>query len=601
MPVDWQSGLRCLAVCLVVEQLAVPWQIAAASDATSNAAPLSESCFFADANSNVIVDSEPSANHNPIASAHIDRTAADSRNTGAVIAIADPETSTGNAQTADARFDVNATGKVVNSANAPSASTASTFASANLDETNKQISSATERVLKKLIEIQRLNTLFRSESTKQPRLRQWRQSLYVETNSGCTMGGTADAMALHYPNIHRPATFFEVDKKVSSTGAVKFFLTSHVADPRRVRPAFSQGIQEPQVVGNCVNIAGDIFELGANATRYLELKKLGLGCSGFRKRILALRDEVDTMISARDSLVRSLPPGTPELAMALAEGRLLRDFRDIIMIEYTQFHSSAIRLYWFQNAAYVLDFAKNSTGAIGGIISIEGSHLRRARWGGTAGLFTTISGVLILVIPLAGRVAGNLAGTVDRRTVTRDFGASIASNTDDAVRDFLALKRLTRVPTSGSDAAVSAAAMGLHPEYSTRLRIYEGLCLMMRSHETNIERYLRQAKRATIENVIYGSTVGSTKVTLGICGMLAGWRYYTKPWIASQLLAAGNTAYGSGTGFSIFENTRVLTTHLIDENRQRSENMLPGQIYRARLSTLDEMAGSLNLTESRNR
>jgi len=324
----------------------------------------------------------------------------------------------------------------------------------------------------------------------------------------------------------------------------------------------------------------------------LKLKGDGQSPGEFRKKLLVLRQKVDADLEARDVLARQLPEGTAASAIALAEGRVLRDFRDIMMLEYSQYHSSAVKLYWFQNAAYLLDFAKNSTGAVGGIISIEGSHLKRARWGGSAALFTTISGALILAIPLAGRIAGNWAGTIDRHTVTRDYGAAIASNTDDIVRDYVALKRLTRA--SSNDLATSASDMGLSPGMSTRLRTYEALCNMMRSHETNIERYLRQAKRTTIENVVYGSTLGSAKVTLGVCGMLSGWRYYTKPWIASQLQAAGNTAYGAASGFAIFENARVLTTHVIDERRLRSENLLPGQIYQGRLNVLDELSNNLD-------
>ncbi|HEY9755855.1 MAG TPA: hypothetical protein V6C97_11880 [Oculatellaceae cyanobacterium] len=444
------------------------------------------------------------------------------------------------------------------------------------------VHSLDREIIKSLVEIQRLNTQFRIASTSQPRFRQYRQSTYVETNSGCTIGGTIDAMRLNYPNIHRPGTLFSVVTDKSATGVVTARLTSKLATPRRIAPALSQGVQEPQVVGNCVNIVGDMFELSLNGNQFLQQRKSGIDSWSFRRRVLAMASDLDAKIARRHDLARTISKTSLEGRMLATEGHLQHDLRDLLLIEYSQYHSSAIKLHIFQNAAYLLDIAKNGTGAAGGIISIEGNHLRLPKWSGSAALLTTISGTVILTIPFAGRVAGNWAGTVDRRIVSHDYGRTIAKNTSDAFSD------RSQMINCLAEAAREDLDPGLNlKDTYTRLFAYSQLCDIMNDHEVNVGRLLERAKRALLENVVYAGVTGSTKVALGVCGMIGGWHYSTSPWMVSRLSAAGNTAYTAGTAFSLAENLRVLYSQQLTANRLRDEHLLPTQMYRERLNMLD--------------
>lgn len=453
---------------------------------------------------------------------------------------------------------------------------------ASLDASNRDI-------LKILVSMQRLNTVFRMASTKQPYWRQARQTTYVETNSGCTLLGTIDAMRLHYANIHAPITTYMVSKIFESNGSVLTTVTAKTAAARKIRPALSQSIQEPQVVGNCVNLCGDVFELGVNAVRWRQLRASGLDSSSYRKRVIALRIELERAFERRDILQRELPEGSPEALLSLQEARLQEDLRDLLLHEYSQYHSSSTKLHWFQNAAYMLDFAKTATGATGGIISIEGNHLRLSRWSGGAAVFTTISGTLALMIPFAGRVAGNWASTVDRHIVSRDYGKILTASTQDIATDQanLASSMKQLAPEAPANRNLFSRAYG-----------YNELAENMRDHEVNLRRLVKRAKSATVENFIYGGIVGSTKVSLGVCGILAGYRYYNRPWLASRLTAAGNTAYTAATGFSFLENIRVVGTQHYTNNRMKEQQLLPSQLYAQRLGRLDNVDSKLKSAEA---
>ncbi len=385
-------------------------------------------------------------------------------------------------------------------------------------------------------------------------------------------------MRLHYANIDNPALTYTIKNTREANGSVLTTYTTKVNDLHRVKAALSQSVQEPQVVGNCINLCGDVFELGANAVRWRQLQHVGLDSRSYRKRMVALRVELESAFDKRLLLQRELPEGSQEAIISEDESRLQEDLRALLLHEFSQYHSSSSKLHWFQNAAYMLDFAKNSTGAIGGIISIEGSHLNRARWSGGAAIFTTISGTMTLMIPFAGRVAGNWASTVDRHVVSKDFGKVIAEHNRDITKDQAKLTQSMKqlAPDAPETNGISLRAFG-----------YEEIAHNMRDHEENLKRLIERGRKVTIENFIYGSIIGSTKVSLGICGILAGYRYYTQPWLASRLQAAGNTSYTAGTAFSIIENTRVVTMQHLSNNRLREQQLLPSQLYTQRLGRLD--------------
>jgi hypothetical protein len=452
---------------------------------------------------------------------------------------------------------------------------------ASLDASNRDI-------LKILVSMQRLNTVFRMASTKQPKWRQARQTTYVETNGSCTLYGTIDAMRLHYANIDNPATDYTIKTVQESNGSVLRTVTTKVDDLHKVRPALSQSIQEPQVVGNCVNLCGDVFELGANAVRWRQLRTEGLDSRSYRKRILSLQEELKNAFDKRQLLQRELPEGSQDAIVSEDESRLQQDLRALLLHEYAQYHSSSSKLHWFQNAAYSLDFAKNATGAIGGIIAIEGNHLQRARWSGGAAVFTTISGGLTLMIPFAGRVAGNWASTVDRHIVNRDYGNVVKASTRDITEDQAKLAQsLKQLP---ADSPTSKSSY-------LRAFGYEEIAHNVRDHEENLKRLIERGKKATIENFIYGGIVGSTKVSLGVCGILSGYRYYNSPWLASRLTAAGNTSYTAGTAFGVIENYRVVSMQHFSNNRLREQQLLPSQLYEQRIQRLDSLDTKMKSAE----
>jgi len=108
-------------------------------------------------------------------------------------------------------------------------------------------------------------------------------------------------------------------------------------------------------------------------------------------------------------------------------------------------------------------------------------------------------------------------------------------------------------------------------------------------------RELRQGTRAATENVVTGAIVGGTKMTLGICAMVAGYSSFRRPLRANELLEDGSLVYGIGTAVGLADNTRIQVRNEYERWKNSRERLLPGQVLDDHLTQLDVLAEKLKL------
>ncbi len=452
-----------------------------------------------------------------------------------------------------------------------------------------EIDRLTRTALVKAVEIQKLNARFRLESTRQPRGRAWRQFAYSEINASCTASGLAARMALSYPYTKTPATIYKwttVTSKAAGKTSKQMVLKTSMAKGARPSGKFVEEAATTQMIGQIIAAVGDTFELSANIVRSIQAHKRGFDPQTYAKRMATTTSELDSLLAEREKLIETsgaLPP--QELEIANAEGALLKDVRDLSLLQYKEYHSGAKRLQTFQNAAYILNITKNVVGAAGNVVNLESTHLKQPKLAGTASLLTAIAGGVIVVTPIVGRVSGNLAGLIDRRIASKNFVASQKREANEFVRDRQHLSELLAASkTSNADA-----------ERSVHAQIYDKEERLLIAQSANLAREQKLAKSTTMENVIFGTIVGSSRITQGVLGMAGAWHYYNKPWINARYTAAGATAYEAGSIFNILETGRVRFTADQSTKKLRAQNLLPSQIVQQRLETLDEMEHLLSV------
>ncbi|HEY9777550.1 MAG TPA: hypothetical protein V6C81_27550 [Planktothrix sp.] len=434
-------------------------------------------------------------------------------------------------------------------------------------------------ILTKELELLRLNTQFRIESTKQPKWRRWRQFVYSETNASCTEASLIDRMVTSYPFMQKPPTLLSITKTTNTQGKVVTKATEKMAKAASPRSSLVEGAAEASMIGQFIAATGELFEISSNLNTYRQAKKLGLDPGSYRKQVCDSTAELDRLLKTRAQIIE----GSKTSEIATAEGRVLQDIRDIAVSQYGQYHSAALRLRFFQNAAYLASITKNGVGAAGNVVNIESTHLHNTPLGGTASLLTLVAGVVTVATPVFGRVSGNLAGLVDRRTISKDFNQSEAAETSTLARDTqqfkLALKSGDKSPSS----------------MVQRSNIYDKEKEFLNAEDGSNVRELTQAKHTTVENVVYGTIVGSSRIGQGVTGMIGSWEYPNQKWVAARLTAGGATSYGAGSAFNILETARVRLSDEVHTQRLAKQGLLPSQLLKQRLDGLEQMEKSMGV------
>ncbi len=449
----------------------------------------------------------------------------------------------------------------------------SSLQSTNLSDQNS-INVVDQAILRKEIELERLNTNFRIETTSQDKYKRWRQLFYTEANACPTESGVIAAMCERFANLRHGKIIFNRVRLKDNIYALRPQLQA-----RRIKHYRSEHTLEPQMVGQWIGTAGGIIELTANLINSHKLSKQGFDPQTTRKQVLKLKKETDDLLERRTSLVAAL--SAADASLAASEGKLLRDIEDISLLEYSRFHIGAKRSAVMQNTQELFLIYRNAIGATGNLINIISAHSRKRHMSGTGLLCTLLSGVGVVATPLAARWAAALEGKLAARKLSPDILGIAPKDQGAFESDRLALESLVNSHNaeSGSRNQLQLARLSAYKMESDLLSTQKALEV----------RQKEQARRATIESVTSSALTGSTKIALGVCGMVAGYKNIRNPKAQDRLHAAGNTAYGIGTDLTITEGLRVRIAGEMETSHLRREHLLRGQVLQQRLKILDEM------------
>ena len=425
---------------------------------------------------------------------------------------------------------------------------------------NKDIEEITNSILHKEFELERLNTRFRIETTLVSPWRQRRVFAYGESGASLTEAGLITALPVRYNLARKKVAKPSVDNK----------------NKHRLQDA-----TRTQMVGQFIGAGGDIIELTLNFINYWSIRKKGFNPGAYRKRVQIIEAELDNLIDQRSKLLNnSIGLSVKEIKIAQAEGKLLSDMRDLSLLEYGQYLSGTKRFWMFQNTAFLVDFAKNSTGAAGSLVNLIASNLGRTRMAGGGYLLSAISGAIVVVIPVVGRVTGNMSGLAAAKTASKELTNIQATNAETYLSDkeqFLSITKQTSADTP--------YLSGIR----RRETLYDQQAELLVSSRQFLQKRRDEARRTLKENILFASIVGPPRIANGTLGMIANWHYYNNSPDRNKLMAAGTTAYLVGNTFNMFETARVQAGIELNNIKLAKTNLLPKQQFGHRLQMLDEM------------
>ncbi|MDR3614940.1 MAG: hypothetical protein P4L53_15375 [Candidatus Obscuribacterales bacterium] len=438
------------------------------------------------------------------------------------------------------------------------------------------LDSITRQILKKEIELDSLNQKFRLHTALTTKWRQRRVFLYSETNSCLTLSSLIEAVPQRYKiiNAKNDATSAKIRKKARG----KFACAT-----------------ELQLTGQCLSLGGDVFEMGLNYYNYRKLKGAGFDPKSYRVEAEILESEIDSLISERKKMLTETANLTgADLKAAQLEGQLIDDYRNIVLTTYADYHSATNRFWVLQNTSFLVDMAKNGSGAAGNIIGLTGNHLKHPRMQGGSGVMSLISGVIVLATPAVGRITSNVSAVAARRLVSKkmqNVETIDAAALEKHRRDFLSLV----AESSGSKRKETTTAnpRGYLEIASARINVFAREEKMLYDIEKGVARDRKLAHDNLVENIVFAGVVAPPRMTNGITQIIGGWRYYSDHTNANRLYLAGNTAYMAATGFNIFETARIeLNAEIRFHDQAKNHNSTRDRIG-ARLKTLDEMKSAI--------
>lgn len=441
-----------------------------------------------------------------------------------------------------------------------------------LDQLNRAI-------LLKDLELERFNIRFRKENNVQGRWRGPRYFLSSEGNAAATMAGLWVVVAVRTRAIRHPFVL-ALDPK----GKII----------QRRRGPLPEGLENgilPQFVGQCLGTAGGAIELGINYFHDYQSRAHGFEPGKAIKHVEAIKKELQALFAERNAVIAANKGKIPELhfQMSVTQGDVLKDLCDLAINEYSRFHVGVRRFRGFQDSLYMMDIAKNMSGAAGNIVAMYATHKRRTTANLTAGLLTLGSGALVFGSPIMARFIGKYIG--DKTAHKLHF---LLEGSEDAD---LAKLETDRAKLAGLLKQFNGADSN-SDSFFTRVELMDSLnALSSKSTQKKLDlanRELRSATRAATENVTVGALAGGTKIALGTCVMIAGSHFWKRGIESNVIIDDGALAYGCGTSLAVVDNVRIQLKSEISRRRLAKQHLLPGQIFGDHLKVLDSIEAQLN-------
>jgi hypothetical protein len=434
------------------------------------------------------------------------------------------------------------------------------FESVDAQQAQERIEVLTKDILLKLIKLERFNLHYRLEVAKQGRWKGWRYFLSQEGNAAATEAGLIVGVAERMSNIKTP---------------------------KLVRPNVLQAGLAPQIAGQFTGAGGSALEFAINVFHMWQSNRQGFSSNAAKQYVLSLRQEIDKLLDERDALVKQSAQvsGFANLAkIAEREGCILRDIRDLTLMEFVTFHVGTRRFLAFQQSLYLFDIAKNTTGAVGNIAASAAIAKRNRKINAPAGICTTISGALIVAAPLLSRATGMAYGAYDKWRIKKCVTGCNLEALKKLDSDQTDLQRLCRAQAYQSDLSDSMV---------NRLALYDDHRNTFLSQLQSSTKAVRAGNLAATENILTGTLVGGSKLANGICFTVAGYKYHNDVRMTNILIGTGGVSYMSGTAWSLVDNLRIQAKREWSDRKLRKNNMMPNQILQDRLKKLDEMESAL--------
>ena len=450
------------------------------------------------------------------------------------------------------------------------------------EPTSADIGFLTRQVAKKEVELLRLNTNYRMQSTRVSKWKVWRTFFWNMGLFACTNAGIDHVAYARWKTWQRPAT------------ARKDFL---ISGPILL------------LTGHAIAVGGVLVESAFDLLDACKTRRRGFDSKAMQRRVAQLKLEIEKAIALRDAAIANHTELAEQDRQVLtAEGDVLRDVKDAALVEYSRFNIRASKWRAKRDTSNLMVFSQASTGGfIGSLFSLLAASNRKPKLAGTAGIGFTTSGACVVMIPLMTKLTAFLAGkdAAHRTAGILDGVNPKAPAAFDADREHLA-----------SLLASTSANGYVLKTLADRATVYQLENDVLDAQTAILAGESRQSNRDLMERTLVLGAIGGTKMGYGIqlCNAGFGFRKHPplpaitvplkfggvsrkvplpKPKGSNELfskrVAQAATTFVPGPALGLVDTLQNRVRSELSAYELRRKGGSPGQALKQRLDSLDKM------------
>ncbi|MBX9686054.1 MAG: hypothetical protein K2X27_05090 [Candidatus Obscuribacterales bacterium] len=446
-----------------------------------------------------------------------------------------------------------------------------------------QIDSISKQLLQKEIELLKLNTRYRIESTRVDKLKPWRVFGYSLAGNVLIEVGISHIAYARWKYWRRPSL------------ATKAFLR-----------------KGPQclLIGHAIIFTGAAIEAAIDTYRDHKQKVIGFDRKTCRNRVITLKSEIEQLLNLRDAALQSTPMSQSQTEVLKVEGKVLSDVKNCAVEEFSRLAVREAKIKTARNTATIMNMTQAATGGfVGSLGNLLAVSNRKPRLALPAGIGFAVSGGVIVATPPATKILSILAANAQKKKESKLLELKGPSS------DIFDTDRQTlnnTLATLDSSQTLDGVKRRLEI-YSMQNEIMDKQILMAKAEA-------KANNREFMEKLISNTIAGGTKISWGTNLIVAGsafsntapkaaptlpvrlgnklYRVPIRPMktpaqLFSRRVAQGATSNIAGPFVGAFDAIQSRARGEIRERKAKKNGNAAGQLLAARMKTLEEMEAKL--------
>ena len=293
-------------------------------------------------------------------------------------------------------------------------------------------------------------------------------------------------------------------------------------------------------------------------------KRKHFDAKSMREKVVALRDEIDKLLSERSSAVGQVANlESSDKQYLAAEENVLKDFRDLGLLEFSKLYVDSRKRHSARDITTIGTLAVCATGIFPGAFGVLNGikHTNPKQIGG-GGIGFLISGATLTGAPVLIHGGAAITGKVAGNRLSKQLGEIQCKTTEKLAED---TKQLTQI--------LNARVQENNGQ--PRTETYQVMGKLLEDRSTFLKKEKKDQKREMIESFISYAARGGPQIAFGTCVARAGYRYNRNPYKLFKGVAQGATANEASWAIWMLDTVQKQTRNEIKNYKEAHATVQP--------------------------